>query len=100
MAVLSCPYTTVDRPFLARKSAALRPPGPSPTITTSMCLLRCESVRRRSVPQPEQQSQTVDLVPQQVDRRGRLGSVSKAFTKEDSAPDEVVVAPRPPLPPG
>jgi transcription elongation factor GreB len=26
--------------------------------------------------------------------------VSKAFTKEDSAPDDVVVAPRPPLPPG
>jgi transcription elongation factor GreB len=26
--------------------------------------------------------------------------VSKAFTKEDSAPDELVVAPRPPLPPG
>jgi len=26
--------------------------------------------------------------------------VSKAFTKEDSAPDDVVVAPRPPLPAG
>ncbi|MEO8180368.1 MAG: transcription elongation factor GreAB, partial [Deltaproteobacteria bacterium] len=26
--------------------------------------------------------------------------MSKAFTKEDAAPDDVVVAPRPPLPPG
>jgi transcription elongation factor GreB len=30
----------------------------------------------------------------------QTGSVSKAFTKEDSALDEIVVAPRPPLPPG
>src|SRR5690606_25574827 len=36
MAVLSWPYTVTWRPALARNSAALRPPGPSPTITTSM----------------------------------------------------------------